>query len=153
MLDLVMPGKSGLEILSVLRNKSKLQKIIIITGHSCEQSAIQAINIGAFRYLEKPFSLAGMREAIEQAFDEYRSEWKSGVDRITRHEWSLLGLTSREAEISRMVVEGKTSLEIAGDIGVSRRTVEKHLEFIYSKVNISHRTQLGQRLADLTSRL
>jgi len=153
LLDIRMPGKSGMEILPALRRRSALQKVIILTGHSSKQTAIKAINLGAYGYIEKPFLPDRMRMAIEDGFEQYFKAWCSPVERITPHELAVLGLTQREAEISCCVARGQSNMEIAARIGLSSRSIEKTLESVFSKLKINSRMKLGPKIFELISRL
>ncbi|MEI6032722.1 MAG: response regulator transcription factor [Verrucomicrobiae bacterium] len=153
-LDLMLAGKSGLEILPELLRKSAAQKVIILTGHACKQSAMSALNLGVFRYMEKPFSLEKMRGAIDDGFAQYFHERQSETSRqSTAAELVGLGLTFREAEIAHGVTQGETNLEIASRLGVSPRTVEKYLEAVFTKLKITSRMKLASRARHLRARL
>jgi len=153
MLDLNMPGKSGMEILPALRRRSAPQKVIILTGHSSKQSAMEAVNLGAFRYIEKPFDFDRMRMLVEDGFEQFYKEWCPVTERISPHELARLGLTAREAEICRSVARGQSNTEIAATLGVSPRTVEKILEAIFSKLKINSRMMLAPKIAEMLSGL
>lgn len=153
LLDLKMPGKSGLEILPALRRRSTLQKVIILTGHPNMESAMDAVNLGVFKYIPKPPLLEPIKSAIEDGFEQYYKEWCPAVERITPHELTLLGLTPREADISSWVAKGQSNMEIADLLGVSSRSVEKSLESIFSKLKINSRMKLGPKIFEMISRL
>lgn len=150
MLDLNLPGASGMEILPKLRARNPHQKIIILTGHASRKSAISALNQGAFKYIEKPFVRAEIHKAIKEGVSQY-SEERSRVSGWTGSKSELvhLGLSRKEAEVARLVVQGGTNQEIAVRLSLSRRSIEKHLENIFSKLNIHSRTKLGKRLQEL----
>jgi FixJ family two-component response regulator len=150
MLDLNLHGKSGLEILPDLRKKNHLQKIIILTGYASQQSAISAVNQGAFKYLEKPFAISEIRDAIEEGFALYSKERSGESEKAySKSELVSLGLSRKEAEIVHWVVKGETNLEIAARLALSRRTIEKYTENIFAKLNVNSRMKLGKCLREL----
>jgi FixJ family two-component response regulator len=150
LLDLNLPGESGMEILPKLRERNRLQKIIILTGHSSKQSAISAVNQGAFKYIEKPFTHAEFQEVIQEGFDRYAQEKSlTATAPPTFSELIRLGLNLREAEIACSAIQGETNLEIANHRGLSQRTVEKHFESIFSKLKINSRRKLAPQVQKL----
>lgn len=149
-LDLNLAGKSGLDILPALRGITPAQKIIVLTGHSSKDSAISAVNQGAFKYLEKPFAHSEMKDVIEEGFESFYQE-KYAIKEKTASlpELARLGLTAREAEIAKWVLHGESNQEIAARLSLSHRTVEKYLETIFSKLNVHSRMKLAPRVRAL----
>ena len=76
-LDLCLPQMSGLETLAKLRSMNSRLRIIILTSKSCEESAIKSLNLGAFKYLLKPFSAAKLRAFVREGMDEFRGSLQS----------------------------------------------------------------------------
>jgi DNA-binding NarL/FixJ family response regulator len=149
-LDLSLPGKSGLEILPVLRKINPFQKIIILTANASQESAICAMNQGAFKYLEKPCGRVKIQEALEEGFERYSQERSTAVEETPfASDLVGLGLSRREAEIAGWVLHRETNSEIARRLFVSPRTVEKHLEAIFSKLKINSRVNLAPKVRQL----
>lgn len=125
-LDLSLPGKSGLELQEKLAADGHTIPIIFITGHGCIQDSVRAIKAGAVDFLEKPYSAEVLLGRIDEALardmrdrDEH-DDRKSIQARFAR-------LTGRERQIAAMLVEslGNTcARKIAADLGISGRTVE-----------------------------
>jgi two-component system response regulator FixJ len=135
-LDVHMPGRSGLDILRVLDKSRFPAPVIIITGQGDIPMAVQAVKSGAVDFLEKPFEVDILLERVRQAIDLSTPDRPkpsfSGQDR----------LTDREAEVLAQVVAGARDKEAALALGISPRTVEAHRKSIMAK--------LGARtLADL----
>ncbi|WP_099864855.1 response regulator transcription factor [Pararhizobium haloflavum] len=135
-LDVHMPGRSGLDILRVLDKSRFPAPVIIITGQGDIPMAVQAVKSGAVDFLEKPFQVDILLERVRQAIDLATADKPessfSGQDR----------LTDREAEVLAQVVAGARDKEAALALGISPRTVEAHRKSIMGK--------LGARtLADL----
>jgi len=149
-LDLNLPGKSGLEILPVLRRINPFQKVIILTANASQESAISAINQGAFKYIEKPFGFVEFKEALEEGFERYSQERAAAVEKTpSASDLVRLGLSRREAEIADWVLQRATNSEIARRLFVSPRTVEKHLEAIFSKLKVNSRVKLAPKVRHL----
>ncbi len=135
-LDVHMPGRSGLDILRVLDKSRFPAPVIIITGQGDIPMAVQAVKSGAVDFLEKPFQVDILLERVRHAIDLVAADKSepsfSGQDR----------LTDREAEVLAQVVAGARDKEAALALGISPRTVEAHRKSIMAK--------LGARtLADL----
>jgi len=144
-LDLQMRGLSGLETLKLLlKAENEPQKVIILTGHDTKESAIQALNLGAFRYLLKPFQREELHDTLQVAFERYRFERDVLVRprQISSDYLKELGLSKRRAEIALLVVQGENNREIASQLKITERTVEKQMQQIFSLLNVSSRAKL-----------
>ncbi|MCK9590223.1 MAG: response regulator transcription factor [Terrimicrobiaceae bacterium] len=149
-LDLNLNGESGLEILPALHERNRSQKIIILTGYGTKVSAISAINQDVFRYLEKPFAIGELIDAIREGFSRYSEERSREREKAcSKTDLLLLGLNRKEAEIAHWVVQGEKNQEIATRLSLSKRNVEKYLEKIFSKLKIRSRMKLEKRLREL----
>ncbi len=133
LLDVRMPGISGLELQEQLTKQSLCQPIIIVTGHGDVQMAVRAMKFGAFDFVEKPFNDQLLLERIHQAIgeDTRRRERHAEVAEIRRR---IDRLTPREREVLELVVAGKLSKQIAVELGLSEKTVEVHRAHIMSKM-------------------
>ena len=116
--DLRMPGLSGLDLQERLAGDEAAPPIIFLTGHGTVPAAVLALKAGAMDFLEKPFDpatlLARVREAL--ARDRRRRSNARRLDALTR----------REREVLEQVASGKTNKVIAVNLGISERTVEQH---------------------------
>lgn len=144
-LDLRMEGLSGLETLAELKKISPAQQVIVFTGQACLESAITAVNLGAFRYLLKPFRLSELKEAIAAAFSRYSMECND-MTYIPADTLAPMGLTGRQANVALQVMQFKSTKEIAQSLSLSPRTVEKHLESIFSTLQVSTKIELFTKL-------
>jgi two-component system, LuxR family, response regulator FixJ len=132
-LDIRMPGMSGLELRERLSTLGSTLPVIFITGYGDIPMAIEAIRNGAFDFIEKPFRDQELLERIAaamQADDQSRQERtaaKKISDRLSR-------LTPREREVFDLVVQGKANKLIAHELGVSQRTVEIHRARVMTKM-------------------
>ena len=134
LLDVRMPGMSGLQVQKELTARDPDLPVIILTGHGDVSMAVDAMKKGAFDFLEKPFDnetlLERVRRAIEGA-DATRRERAKAIEVEER----LSVLTARERQILDLVVAGETSKAIALRLDVSPRTVEVHRASMMSKLD------------------
>ena len=132
-LDVRMPGMSGLELQDILRQRKVHIPIIILTGHADVHLAVQAVKAGAFDVLEKPFNQELLLERVHKAFDVY-SDWaKVEVERREIGE-RLNDLTPRELEVLDLMVGGRTNKMIAEYLGISRKTLDIHRSKVMGKM-------------------
>ena len=124
-IDAVLPGMDGFELLARLKADKMTLPAIMITGHGDVSMAVRAMQAGASDFIEKPFGheelLASITHALEQAPGSARSE-----DRRMAAASHLNGLTARQRQILALVLAGHPSKNIAADLGISQRTVENH---------------------------
>jgi len=141
LLDVRMPGMSGLDLQAHLAQEDSRLPVIIITGHGDVSMAVKAMKSGAVDFIEKPFHdeelLTSIRNALE--FDEKRRALQSRRAEIAVR---LAELTPREHEVMEMVTEGRANKEIAGVLGVSAKTVEAHRARVMDKMGASSLAEL-----------
>ncbi|MBP9706390.1 MAG: response regulator transcription factor [Oligoflexales bacterium] len=136
LVDLRMPGVSGLELLGILRQRQIIVPIVIITGHGDISEAVQAMKLGACDVLQKPFSQDSLLKSIQLALLQEKkvesSTKRSDEDQRINQRISLL--SPREREILDLIVAGLSSIEIAEKLGISSATVNNHRTQIKSKM-------------------
>jgi FixJ family two-component response regulator len=133
LLDVRMPGMSGLELQEYLTEHMITIPIIIITGHGDVPMAIRAMKGGAVDFIEKPFNDELLLESIRHALsldEEQRDKQFQRAESATR----LASLTPREHEVMAMVTGGRANKEIASALGVSTKTVEAHRARVMEKM-------------------
>lgn len=133
LLDIRMPGMSGLALQQVLKSRSFDLPIIILTGHGTVQMAVEAMKAGAFDFIEKPFQNQRLLDRIHDAIDmsmsnSIESDKKTEVMRL------LELLTPREHQVLNMVVAGETNKAIAYRLDISEKTVEVHRAKVMEKL-------------------
>ncbi len=139
-LDVRMPGMSGLEMYEKLNARRCTLPVIFITGHGDVPMAVSALKEGAVDFIEKPFGDKDMLRLVEQclALDRVnREKNRANADAARR----LAGLTEREVEVLRLVAQGLSNQDIAKDLLISERTVRNHVSSILSKLHLANRTQ------------
>jgi two-component system, LuxR family, response regulator FixJ len=134
LLDVRMPGMSGLELQEKLAEENIDIPIIIITGHGDVPMAIRAMKSGAMDFIEKPFNDQMLLERIQQAIevDAKTRTAKSEFDKIQE---CMDLLTPREREVMDLLALGKCNKTIAAELGLSARTVEIHRGRVLEKMN------------------
>ena len=145
-LDVRMPGKSGLEFQRELAAAKRELPIIFVTGHGDIPMSVQAMKRGAIEFLTKPFRDQDLLDAIEVglARDRARRESEKAVARLRER---FEALTPREREIMVHVTQGRLSKQIAGDIGIAETTVKVHRSRLMRKMKAGSLPELG-RMAD-----
>ncbi|HXG08429.1 MAG TPA: response regulator [Gemmataceae bacterium] len=140
-LDVRLPGMSGLELQEELNARKIYLPVIIITGHGDVPMAVRAMKAGAFDFLEKPFNDQELLDRIHQAIrrDLRRREREAQRDLIAAR---VALLTPREREVLNMTVAGKTNQMIAEELHISRKTLDIHRSKIMEKMQ-------AQGVADL----
>jgi two-component system CheB/CheR fusion protein len=135
LIDANLPGMSGLNVLTRLKDAGHLIPAIMITGHSDVPMAVAAMKAGASDFLEKPIRGAELRAGVERALDSSRGSGKHD-ERRNDAAGHLAGLTRRQHQILEMVLAGQPSKNIAADLGISQRTVENHRASIMKKTGV-----------------
>jgi len=125
LLDVYLPGKSGLELVHQLRQSGHALPVVMVTGKGDVLMAVQSMKAGALDFIEKPVAPQQLLNAVERALAEGREAgrllaWREDA---AHH---VAGLTARQREIMTMVLAGHPSKNIAADLGISQRTVENH---------------------------
>ena len=147
-LDIRMPGMSGLELLQQLNMLGATIPVVFITGHGDIPMAVEAMQNGAFDFLQKPFRDQDLIDRVQRALERdasTRSQLKA-TDRIREQ---LATLTPREREVLELVTAGKPNTVMAADLGVSQRTIEIHRARVMEKMQARSLAQLVRMVMDL----
>lgn len=148
-LDIRMPGMSGLELQQHLNRIGSMLPVIFITGHGDVPMAVQAMKEGAFEFVQKPFRDQDLLDRINHALEqdkENRSTLALRADVLHRTE----SLTPREKQVMALVVDGAANKVIAIDLGLSERTVEIHRAKVMEKMgarSVAHLVKLQMSLS------
>jgi len=148
LLDLVMPGKDGLEVIKEIKNNFPSVKILVLTSYSEEEKLAQALKEGALGYLLKDSSPEELLEAIKevcQGKTHLSPELAFRVVRLMTGKTTPLSnsefLTKRELEVLNLLAQGLSDREIAQRLFISPRTVGTHVSNILTKLGVKNRTQ------------
>jgi two-component system CheB/CheR fusion protein len=132
--DIVMPGISGLELLEKLNARGIDLPVVVITGRREVPLAVRAMRAGAVDFLEKPVRNQTLLNSIHRALDQKRRS-KVSTGAKAEIETRFRRLTRRECEVMALVVAGHANKIIAGRLGISQRTVENHRARVMEKMN------------------
>jgi RNA polymerase sigma factor (sigma-70 family) len=134
--DVRMPGMSGLELQEQLLARKSTMPIVFITGHGDVPMAVSTIKKGAIDFLEKPFDETDLREIVGRMFEQ-ANERLSQAQAQREHEAMLARLTAREQQVLERIVAGRLNKQIADDLGISIKTVEAHRANIMEKLQVT----------------
>jgi FixJ family two-component response regulator len=140
-LDVRMPGMSGIEMQDELNRRGAVIPVIFITGHGDVPMAVEAMQQGAFDFLQKPFHEQDLIDRVRRALANDLAN-RAHLDEIARIRAHVAALTPREKQVLRLVTQGKPNKVIAGDLGLSQRTVEIHRAHLMQKMEASSLAQL-----------
>ena len=135
-LDIRMPGMSGLELQQRLNEIHAIVPIVFITGHGDVPMAVEAMQHGAVDFIQKPFRDQDLIDRINQALEKDRDN-RAGLKERDAIRRRMQQLTPREREVLALVTQGKANKVIAGDLNVSQRTVEIHRARVMEKMGAS----------------
>jgi len=147
-LDVRMPGMSGLELQQQLNVRGAIIPVIFITGHGDVPMAVEAMQQGAFDFLQKPFRDQDLIERVQRALAKDQSNRVELSEQAKVRE-RFDSLTPREREVLALVTSGKANKVMAADLNVSQRTVEIHRARVMEKMHASSLAQLVRMMMDL----
>jgi len=148
LLDVRMPGTSGLTVLETLVARGVDQPVILLTGHGTVDLCRRAFKAGAAEFQEKPVDDDLLLDALQKAVRRHvRSRARHTADRAARQRFGQL--SAREHEVLGLIVEGLTNKEIARALGVSPRTIETHRANLFAKLEVGSLAQLIRHYAGL----
>jgi FixJ family two-component response regulator len=140
-LDVRMPGMSGLEMQQELNVRGAMIPVIFITGHGDIPMAVEAMQHGAFDFLQKPFRDSELLDRVNRALTR-DAESRARLRHTDRIRERLASLSPREREVLDLVTQGKANKMVAGDLGVSQRTVEIHRAHVMQKMEAGSLAEL-----------
>lgn len=147
-LDVRMPGISGLAVLDTLVAQGVDQPVIMLTGHGTVEMCRRAFKAGAAEFLEKPVDDEALLEALQNAVRQHvKSRERSQADRQANERYAQL--SAREREVLGLIVAGLTNKEIGRALDVSPRTVESHRANLFAKLEADSLAQLIRQYATL----
>jgi len=140
-LDVRMPGMSGLDLQAELAKRGSELPTIVVTGHAEVAMAVRAVKAGALDFIEKPFSDQLLLDRVRQALEIDRQSREVRVRREDARR-RLASLSAREREVLSLVAAGKANKEIAAALGLSPKTVEVHRAHVMSKMAVDSLAEL-----------
>lgn len=147
-LDVRMPGISGLTVLDTLVKQGVDQPVIMLTGHGTVEMCRRAFKAGAAEFLEKPVNDEALLEALQNAVRQHvRARQTHRADRAARERFAQL--SEREREVLGLITSGLTNKEIGRALDLSPRTVETHRANLFAKLQAESLAQLIRQYATL----
>ena len=142
-LDLRLPGMSGLELQHYLKREAIEIPIVFVTAHGDIASAVSALKGGAVDFIEKPFGYRDAVSVVERAIarDAERREQRERRDFVAAR---IAALTERENEVLRRIIDGKQNKVIASELDISVKTVEFHRAKVMEKMGVGSLAELVQ---------
>lgn len=146
-LDVRLPGMSGLELQKEMARLGMILPTIVVTGYADVRMAVEAMKTGAMEFLEKPFRSQELCDMIHRAIEQDKQNWdrrryqREAQERIAQ-------LTPAEREVFDLVVEGKTNKEMAQELGLSVRAVEDRRAKMTSRLQLTSRADLVKLAKD-----
>src|SRR6478752_2203456 len=147
-LDVRLPGQSGLELQRELATANRDLPIIFITGHGDIPMSVQAMKGGAIEFLTKPFRDQDLLEAIQLGLSRDRA-WRENEEALADLRDRFASLSPREREIMIQVARGRLSKQIAFDIGIAEATVKVHRSRAMQKMKAGSLPELGRMVDKL----
>jgi FixJ family two-component response regulator len=143
LLDVHLPGPSGLDLQAGLQRHGIGLPVIFLTGHADVPTSVRAMKAGAVDFLEKPVNRETLLEAIRRALD-FDAAMRAARDEAQLKRARLDALTSREREIFDRIVSGKLNKQIADELGIGLRTVKAYRAQLMIKLGVSSAAELGR---------
>lgn len=148
LLDIRMPGMSGMELLESLKYSGITLPVIMITGHGDVPMAVRALKHGAFDFIQKPFKAQELLDRIDAAL-ELDKKNRQRSSRIEQRRTYFDALTERETEVMELLLTGDSSKVIAQKLKISPKTVDIHRANIMRKLNVRSVVEIAQLRLDL----
>ncbi len=150
--DVRMPGMSGIELLRHLIDRHCDLPILIVTGHGDVSMAVGALKAGAYDFIEKPFREQHLLDMVEAAIRASRERLTASAARRGVEE-RLMKLSRREREVLDRVLQGKTNKIIAHELDLSIKTIEVYRSAVMAKMAVGSVAELVQTIASLHRRV
>lgn len=150
LLDLRLPGPSGLELQSALQEQGIELPVVFLSGHGSVESGVKAMKDGAVDFLTKPVKRELLLDAIGRALDLCLAQ-RSSRTQAMQLQARFASLTDRQRDIFDRIVAGRLNKQIADDLGIAERTVKREREQLMLKLDAKSAAELG-RLAEMRAR-
>lgn len=135
-LDIRLPGLSGLDLQAALHQSAREVPIVFITGYGDVPTSVRAMKGGAFDFLQKPFNDQELLDCVQRALVRSREQRADRAER-TELQRRYDSLTPREREVLALIVSGKINKQIAGDLGIAEKTIKVHRGRVMEKMQAS----------------
>lgn len=141
LLDIRMPGMSGIELQQAMLDRQLCLPIIFITGHADVEIAVECMKRGAFEFIQKPFRAQTLLDSIQRALslDRDNREARLAISEAKRR---FASLTAREREVAQLVVKGLSNRDIARQRGVSSQAIDAQRSKAMTKLQVANLADL-----------
>jgi FixJ family two-component response regulator len=153
-LDVRLPGMSGLDLQRQLAERDVVLPVVVITGHGDIPMTVRAMRAGAVEFLPKPFRDQDLLDAVQQALERARTLRREQAE-IAELQTRFDALTPREREVTELVVAGRLNKQIAADLGISEVTVKIHRGQVMQKTraaSVADLVRMTERVRARTAR-
>lgn len=148
-IDVRMPGMSGLDLQKELHARKVKIPIIIVTGHGDVQMAVRAMREGAYDFIEKPFNDQQLLESVQHAVGASKKKAERQIG-LAEAQKSLESLTPREREVLDLITVGKANKQVAFELGISEKTVEAHRAKVMEKMAVRTLAELVRKVLSVS---
>ncbi|ATM97855.1 transcriptional regulator fixJ [Yersinia frederiksenii] len=148
LLDIRMPGKSGMTILEAIQSRDSNLPVIIMTGHGNVELCRRAFKGGALEFLTKPIDADVLIETVSMALEQHEQALAT-QQQLANYRQRLNQLSAREREVAALIIQGETSKQVAHILSLSPRTVEAHRANLFAKLEVSSLALLIHHYAPL----
>lgn len=131
--DVRMPETTGLDLVRKLQAIGDPRPVILLTGHGDIEMAVQALKLGAFDFIEKPFSLERLLASVASALETSANSMKS-TQELQELKARYASLSDRQRDTMRLLVRGMSNKEMGIELGISPRTVEIHRTWVMTRM-------------------
>jgi FixJ family two-component response regulator len=142
LLDVRMPGPSGLDLQAALQRLSIGLPVVFLSGQSDVGAGVRAMKSGAVDFLSKPVEREALLDAVGRALERDRAA-RAEREEEARLRESFASLTARELEVFGMLVQGRLNKQIGGTLGIAERTVKAHRASLMAKLGAGSPAELG----------
>ena len=150
LLDVRIPGISGLDLQTIVAKESRDLPVIIVTAHGDTQMAVRAMKEGAFDFIEKPINNQVLLDTVNKALEE-SAQLGAEMSEQAAIQSRIDLLTPRENDVLAMIAKGKLNKQIAFDLGITQRTVEVHRARVMEKMQAKTVADLLRTVMSLES--
>jgi FixJ family two-component response regulator len=139
--DVTLPGMTGLDLLRHLREQNCMLATILVTGYGSIPMCVEAMKIGAFDFLQKPFKSLELQEVVKRAIEVDR-QTRHGKEQVAEIRARLVTLSAEERSTLQLILDGNMNKNIAATLDVSRRTVQYRISSLLEKMGVRSRGHL-----------
>lgn len=132
--DVRMPEATGIDLLRKLQAADDPRPIILLTGHGDIEMAVQALKLGAFDFIEKPFDLERLLSSVRSAMETSATSLKTNLE-LQEYRARYASLSDRQRDTMHLLIQGLSNKEIGLQLGISPRTVEIHRTWVMTRMS------------------